>query len=297
MRRVVLCALLCSVVLSGAAVLPERAVVSAADDPLSALDEAEKDYVNRMRGAYSAARAALDQLSGQLDDAALGAIFGGGPGALDIAGYVATCNSRLSGAAGPFHESPPSSMSGLASAHDVIASRLEGSFSSCAGIAAEEGVNYVLNEGRRWLGGLLGPPAEEQSMTALKAKLFACMKGEIDTIRTLLDAGEAALDARIQELKEEQELGASIIESFMDECFIATAAYGTPSAEEIDVLRDFRDRVLTRSDAGRDLIGFYYAASPPLAGFISRHELLRVFVRECLVDPVVWCASLLQPAW
>ena len=134
-------------------------------------------------------------------------------------------------------------------------------------------------------------------MTAVKAKLFACMKGEIGDIRALLSAGEAALDARIQELKEEQELGAAILESFLDECFIATAAYGTSSAEEIDVLRSFRDRVLARSDAGRDLIAFYYAASPPLAELIARHEVLRLLVRECVVDPVVWCSSLLQPAW
>ena len=132
-------------------------------------------------------------------------------------------------------------------------------------------------------------------MTAVKAKLFACMKGEIGDIRALLGASEAALDARIQELKEEQELGASIIESFMDECFIATAAYGTSSAEEIDVLRGFRDRVMVRSDAGRDLIGFYYAASPPLAEYIARHEMVRTVVREWCIDPIAWGASLLQP--
>jgi len=62
---------------------------------------------------------------------------------------------------------------------------------------------------------------------AVKAKLFACMKGEMEAIRTLLDAGEAAPDARIEELKAEQWLGTSIIESFRDGCCIATAAYGT----------------------------------------------------------------------
>lgn len=295
LRRVVLSTALCSLLMGGI-LAPAGRVVEAADDPLQALNETEKAYVNRMRGAYGSARAALDGLSSELEGAVLGAVFGGGPGALDVATYVATCNSRLRAASPAFRDAPPSSMQSLAATHTAIADRLEGSFSSCASVAAEEGVKYVLNEGRRLLGGLLGAP-EEQSMTGVKARLLACMNGEISSLRGMLGAAEAALDSRIQEINAEQELGASIIESFLDECFIATAAYGTSSAEEIDVLRSFRDRVMARSDAGRDLIGFYYAASPPLAEYIARHEMVRTAVREGCIDPIVWGASLLQPVW
>ncbi len=71
-------------------------------------------------------------------------------------------------------------------------------------------------------------------------------------------------------------------------CFIATAAYGTSTAAEIDVLRAFRDEVLLESTLGSQLVEWYYQTSPPVADFISEHDVLRTLVRELLVDPVVW---------
>ena len=69
------------------------------------------------------------------------------------------------------------------------------------------------------------------------------------------------------------------------QCFIATAAYGTPTAEQLNVLREFRDVVLLQSSAGSKFVALYYQLSPPVAGFISRSSLLRTLVRELLVDP------------
>ena len=70
-------------------------------------------------------------------------------------------------------------------------------------------------------------------------------------------------------------------------CFIATAAYGTPTAKQIDVLREFRDDVLLKSTAGSQFVALYYQFSPPIADFIAGNELLRTLVRELLVDPIV----------
>jgi len=80
-------------------------------------------------------------------------------------------------------------------------------------------------------------------------------------------------------------------------CFIATAAYGTPTAEQIDVLRDFRDVVLLKSTVGSQLVALYYRLSPPIADFIARSDSLRALVRELLVDPVVWIAEATGDIW
>jgi hypothetical protein len=71
-------------------------------------------------------------------------------------------------------------------------------------------------------------------------------------------------------------------------CFIATAAYGTPTAKQIDLLRGFRDVVLLKSAPGSKFVALYYQLSPPIANFIAANELLTTLVRELLVDPIAW---------
>jgi polyhydroxybutyrate depolymerase len=80
-------------------------------------------------------------------------------------------------------------------------------------------------------------------------------------------------------------------------CFIATAAYGTSTAEQLDVLREFRDGVLLESTVGSQLVDLYYQLSPPIADFISEHDVLRTLVRELLVDPVVWLVEATGDIW
>ena len=65
-------------------------------------------------------------------------------------------------------------------------------------------------------------------------------------------------------------------------CFIATACFGSPLAEEVRVLSDFRDRCLMRNSLGRTFVRGYYRVSPPLAEFISESPMLRFLVRTQL---------------
>jgi uncharacterized protein YegL len=62
-------------------------------------------------------------------------------------------------------------------------------------------------------------------------------------------------------------------------CFIATAAYGSPLAKDVDLFRSFRDQYLLTNVVGEKFVAFYYATSPPLADTIATHEALRVPVR------------------
>ncbi len=73
-------------------------------------------------------------------------------------------------------------------------------------------------------------------------------------------------------------------------CFIATAAYGTQFALEIDTLRDFRDQILMKSNVGRNFVRFYYDRSPYYARMILESPVARGTVRAALV-PVVWFAG------
>lgn len=75
-------------------------------------------------------------------------------------------------------------------------------------------------------------------------------------------------------------------ESHNTECFIATAAYGTPFAKEINVLRFWRDSYLKTKLFGVLFIKFYYWFSPPIAGMIKNNRLLKKIIRMCL-NPIV----------
>jgi len=80
-------------------------------------------------------------------------------------------------------------------------------------------------------------------------------------------------------------------------CFVATAAYGTPTAEQIDVLREFRDVALLKNKMGSQFVALYYRLSPPVAEFIAGNEMVRTLVRELLVDPIVWIVEATGDMW
>jgi hypothetical protein len=84
----------------------------------------------------------------------------------------------------------------------------------------------------------------------------------------------------------------SIVFTTVSPCFVATAAYGTPMAEEIGVLRRFRDRYLRGNAVGEALVSIYGEVGPVLADAIRDDADARAVTRS-LLAPIVSLARAL----
>ncbi len=77
-------------------------------------------------------------------------------------------------------------------------------------------------------------------------------------------------------------------------CFIATAAYGTPLAAELDTLRGIRDAKLLTNPLGAAFTDAYYRLSPPAADFIATRPAWRNAARTAIalaIDNTVQIAA------
>lgn len=71
-------------------------------------------------------------------------------------------------------------------------------------------------------------------------------------------------------------------------CFIATAAYGSKLAPQVETFRRFRDRFLLPTNLGASFVDFYYEHSPKYAKMISESETLRAASRVALWPLLVY---------
>jgi len=70
-------------------------------------------------------------------------------------------------------------------------------------------------------------------------------------------------------------------------CFIATAAYNTPLAQEIQTLRLYRDQHLLTNPLGQSFTDTYYRLSPPIADLITQNPTLAALTRTILTPLIL----------
>lgn len=77
-------------------------------------------------------------------------------------------------------------------------------------------------------------------------------------------------------------------------CFIATAAYGFYGADEVRLLRRFRDHFLTGNAPGRAFVAWYYEHSPRWAQALRDAPVLKPLVRAALLPVLALAAFMLH---
>jgi len=110
-----------------------------------------------------------------------------------------------------------------------------------------------------------------------------CGAGKDGSRNRELEADVAAVNARSAQRRGE----APNKDSKESKCFIATAAYGSPSSPEVLVFRRFRDEVLLASKIGRGCVHLYYIISPPIASYVVRSIIVRRLVRDVFLKPIL----------
>jgi hypothetical protein len=71
-------------------------------------------------------------------------------------------------------------------------------------------------------------------------------------------------------------------------CFIATAAYGSRYAPQVETLRQFRDKYLMNNSLGQSFVAIYYKYSPSVSRFIADSSTLKTLTRIFLTPFVVF---------
>ena len=78
----------------------------------------------------------------------------------------------------------------------------------------------------------------------------------------------------------------------VDACFIATAAYGSLMANDVEMLRHFRDAMLHTNVLGEMVTEAYYTFGPAVADVIGESDVLRTTTRSALSPVVRWVGGL-----
>ncbi len=77
-------------------------------------------------------------------------------------------------------------------------------------------------------------------------------------------------------------------------CFISTAAFGSDSAPEVEIFRNFRNHFLLNNAPGKMFVRLYYRASPGIAEIISENNFLKASTRLMLYPLVIFAFMALK---
>lgn len=69
-----------------------------------------------------------------------------------------------------------------------------------------------------------------------------------------------------------------------------TTAYGSTVAQEVEIIRGFRDKYLLANPMGKCFVDTYYRASPMMADFIGDYPILKRAFR-IILEPIVWVSE------
>lgn len=145
----------------------------------------------------------------------------------------------------------------------------------------------------------MGPGVNLAESMRLLREIAAIAQADIGEREDLVDVASDELErdqerlmAKLVMLNQEQVKPAATKPAAADKsnCFIATAACGTPDHPLVQILRDFRDRSLVGNKLGRGIVRLYDHFSPPAAVWISARPLARHVVRTLVVRPAAFCA-------
>lgn len=94
---------------------------------------------------------------------------------------------------------------------------------------------------------------------------------------------------------DEKQVNFTVTLPVIDECFIATAAFGSKFTWPVALLRNFRDQYLLPNTLGTAFVNFYYQHSPPIAAMIASSPPLKTLVRVILAPVIAMVYVLYHP--
>ena len=120
---------------------------------------------------------------------------------------------------------------------------------------------------------------------------------EITISQLGITAGSIYLTITSPSLNESTRTQANYHAEGVDECFIATAAFGSKFEPSVALLRQFRDQFLLTNTFGTALVEFYYRNSPIVAAYITGSEAAKIVVRILLIPFIAIAYLFFHPIW